>query len=410
MNGGERVNMEATTVSESGEVGVIEGPGRCPDEPQAAGPPWLDQVVPGPPPTNRGSSTPVDRSGAIKKAVLDFGLDYLKFTIFCSFDECQSLVDSHLLDRPGMFLPEGSSIESGWAPRASVGRWERLEDFGAGWIQIRSPKHYSEPYTVFEMKGEGCMFFQAHLGGFLRAVAGSGHRWNGKRVDPRWDGSPITPEMFDQGIRAGNFVSRCRLGSADRDWRNNDEGSTAYLGTRLRKSPKLVRVYDRRGFNRVENELHDEHANSLLRELVVADESRWSVISLGYLLATVDFREKGAATRIERAPRLPWWEHFVGEAEKVITLTKTPGKVSYKPLVIGLADEWVKRNRRALRRFDKALGSKWVWERVRAHSLAAGEINYSGEILSDSERAEVEALRVYQGSGLCGLDVEDLPF
>jgi hypothetical protein len=338
---------------------------------------------------------------------LDFGLDYLKFTIFCPFDDCQSLVDSHLLDRPGMFLPEGSSIESGWAPRASVGRWERLEDFGAGWIQIRSPKHYLEPYTVFEMKGEGCTFFQAHLGGFLRAVAASGYRWNGKRVDARWDGSSITPGMFDEAVRAGNFVSRC-LVLGDRDWRNNEEGSTAYLGNH--KSPKMVRLYDRRGFNRLENQLKDEHANSLLRELVVADESRWSVISLGYLLATVDFRDAAGATRIKRAPRLPWWEHFVGEAEKVLTLTKTPGKVSYKPLAIGLADEWVKRNRRKLRLVQSALGSKWVWERVRAYSLAAEEINYSGEIVSDVERAEVEALRVYQGSGLCGLDSVDLPF
>jgi hypothetical protein len=262
-------------------------------------------------------------------------------------------------------------------------------------------------YTVFEMKGEGCSFFQSHLSAFIRALAAWGRRWSGKRVDFRWDGSSITPAVFDSAVRAGSFVSRS-LTVADRKWYDSFEGSTAYLGDR--KKAKLVRVYDRRGFNRVELELGDDNAHSFMLELVAAADDRWPAVALNYLVSTVDFRDVGGASRVYRSKQLPWWAEFVGQAQKVKSLLRSADKITFKPLPIGLADEYLKRHRRSLRKFEKAFGMKWIAARVRAHSLSAGEISFDGEIVSDSERLEIEVLRSYAGSGLCGLDSEDLPF
>jgi hypothetical protein len=159
----------------------------------------------------------------------------------------------------------------------------------------------------------------------------------------------------------------------------------------------------------MELELSDEWAADLLRKFIAEPAETFPIHALGYLLATVDFRQVESVTRAHRAPRLGWWADFVGKAEKVKTLTKTGEKSDWKPLPIGAADEWCKRNRRTILRIQHALGPDYMLKRAAYWSRQRGELELMGDKLQlEQDRQAVESLRVYRHSGLCGT-ADDLP-
>jgi hypothetical protein len=117
----------------------------------------------------------------------------------------------------------------------------------------------------------------------------------------------------------------------------------------------------------------------------------------------VDYRDMSEGQRSNRSPRLPWWQDFVGQAEKIKTLTKTEEKVELSPLSIGAADAFVMRNRRMIVRLRQALGKKYLIERAVYWSRQKGEMEHgSYKLLESSDEAAVQALRIYADSGLCG--------
>jgi hypothetical protein len=179
-------------------------------------------------------------------------------TLFCCLEQLEGLVESCLLE-------PGGPLEPGWVSKGPVQRWERLEVFGDNLVQIKSPKSSAVNYCIVEMKGEGCSRYQQQLRQFVAAVEASGVRWRGKRLDVRWDHHRVSPRVVDEALRAGRFVSRC-LNVGDRDWRDNSQGETAYLGNR--KKLKHLRAYNMHGFNRLEVELAEEWAHDLLRKFV----------------------------------------------------------------------------------------------------------------------------------------------
>ena len=386
------------SVREVGEGGRAAGThlgGGRPSDPEL-------EVASSPPSTNRGCFGPVTLAGESGTGFISFGVDYLRLTVFESLEDVRNAVDRLLLDP--------AAAGDAWEEKGPAGRWGRLLELpGAdGYlVQLREPVKSQVTYTMVELKGEGCGYFQDYLQGFLRGLDAWASRWSCKRVDVKWDGHRITPAMMDEAVRAGSFVSRL-LSVADRDWRSNFLGETAYLGNRTK--PKHIRLYNARGFNRLELELEDDWAHALLSKLLVADLDDWSSVSVGFLLGTVDFRDVNGASRVKRAPRLQWWEEFVGQAEKVTHTGRGRDVPVLRPLPIGLADEWVKRNRKQLLKMFRALGPEWMEKWVRYWAAGAGEITLdSGEIVSDQLRQDVAQLALYRGSGLCGTVEEELP-
>jgi hypothetical protein len=381
------------------EVGVAVGLTGAPLAGPAALPPLL---VSTPPTTNRGCFGPPGGNSELETAIeqpLAFGVDYLRITVFGSFDEVAELVDRELVE-PG----ELSHVR--WSSVGPVDRWERLELLGHDLIQLKSPKSAIEPYVVVELKGEGCSACQDHLHRFMVAID-ERWRWNGKRVDTRWDHHWLSPRLVRPSCEGGQFVSRS-LCAGDWDWRENMQGETCYLGSR--RKPRHVRWYDKRGFNRMELELHDQWAADLLHKFIKHGAEGFGQHAVGYLLSTVDFREVGSVTRLKRSPRPEWWELFIGAAEKVKTLTKICEDTVSPATPIGLADDWAKRNRRMLLRAEFALGVEWIRKRARYWSRQRGELEYgSDKLLEADDQAAVDALRLYAESGLCGTS-NSLPF
>lgn len=87
-----------------------------------------------------------------------------------------------------------------------------------------------------------------------------------------------------------------------------DEGDKVTIGSR--SSEHYLRVYDRRGFTRVELELKGTMARAF-RDALLSDETVFKRTSVGILRQFVDFVDAGATTNISRAPLLPAWAAFM---------------------------------------------------------------------------------------------------
>jgi len=291
-----------------------------------------------------------------------------------------------------------------WIEKGPASRWSSILHHalgGGGVFILQYPVKSPVEYTVVEIRGYGCDALGAEgLGGFIEALESSGWRWHTKRIDLAWDGVPFTPLQFDEAVRAGQFVSRS-MSVADRGWRNNEEGSTAYLpDVEKRKGRnRLVRVYDRRGPVRCELELHDEDAQACVLALCGKSVDRWSKTSVGYLLRTVDFRDVASGAQVNRCARLPWWEAFVGDAEKVKILGLPEAMPDHSITSVGMSEAAIMRSARRLVSIADAFGWAYVRERLEHYGRAKQR---------DEDRAFTADLKRYAGSGLAGLD--EAPF
>jgi hypothetical protein len=241
-----------------------------------------------------------------------FHLDYLKLTIFETCGMVQHFVESALLERAG--LPFG-----GWIEKGPADRWAQIL-VGAGPVTVLSPKDSRTIYTIVELKGEGCERVGASaISAFLTYLHAGEIRWHGLRVDLAFDHVAFDPATVRSAIDAGNFNSRC-LSVADRDWNENAQGRTAYLGGRGQRKDRRLRVYDKRGYNRCEGELRGQWARTAVRALAVAPVEEWPRIAIGHLRGIADFVDRTADKRKDRCPLLAWWEAFVGGVERITNL------------------------------------------------------------------------------------------
>jgi len=139
-------------------------------------------------------------------------------------------------------------------------------------------------------------------------------RWDARRLDIAFDGVPFTPRDCYAAYLRGNV--RCAANRKSYDWRSNDEGDTLYLGSR--SSPRLVRIYDRRGFTRVEIESKGRWASALASILASRGAEDFENFAIGYLRQFLDFVDASKGGSISRAPLLPWWEMFVKDTDKLV--------------------------------------------------------------------------------------------
>ena len=395
--------INSTTSVESGPSAALsgvseaggEGPEAQPGPRPLLEPDW-DWVWEGTPLTNRGSPSATNLDSDSKTGV-SFHLDYLKGTIFTNPERGAELVMSYLLER-------GATADPAWEDLGPGDVWQNIRK-GPGPVYLLEPKPSiakGSSYVCFEVKGEGCEFYGSNLlQGFIASLNRSGERWHMVRLDPCWDGVGFGPDLLHETVKAGNLNSRT-FDSRSRDLWQNALGKTCYVG---KGKERMVRLYDRRGFNRLEFQVRKQWATALAGELAEAEVSRWSSISLGYLRRTVDFVDRSKSAQACRCPLLPWWSSFVGEVEKsgvAIGSHREPPKA----LPIGIADDYVLRHARKLQAIVKALGEDWLVQRVR---------HYGEPRLTQADLEFSRALEAFKYSGLAGTpteapDAEEVPF
>lgn len=307
------------------------------------------------PPTNRGCLEPLGEVREEEKGkekshknepqtdspqAVTFHVDYLKSTVWTEIENLTQIVTEQIEEILGfeaVFVKASFGGLDTWTDeRSGVQLFYHAsrQTSGATWCQV-------------QLKGESCQRWgDARLRNLLMGINAAGVRWRLSRVDAAWDHGQITPRWFYDQILAGNFVSRC-LDQADRDWRENALGQTAYLGLRKDHKERLLRVYNKYGYNRVELEMSGKWAEKMGEMMADTRVGEWPGKFLEVLTGAVDLVDRSKSSRISRAPRLQEWHVFVGDAQRMVTCSVETAMPPMR-LEVGKAEGFLQRNWRQI--------------------------------------------------------------
>ena len=172
-------------------------------------------------------------------------------------------------------------------------------------------------YFHFEIPGQACDvlppdYFLA-LGEYLEGNFPD--QYNFTRFDFAFDHVPFTPLQTEQAIIENKIRSlgkRESLQLHESPYEKREDGiegtHTVEFGSR--KSERMIRVYDKRGFTRLEFQVKDKRAQLITKSVFKRqDKGEWFYIMLAHLLDYIEFKTD-------------WWAAFVeGTARAGETVT-----------------------------------------------------------------------------------------
>ena len=144
-----------------------------------------------------------------------------------------------------------------------------------------------------------------------------------KRIDLAFDYVPFTPEEWLTSISGSNVVTlakrdKIRITNSPFALRENGEQGcmTVYLGTN--ESDRMIRVYNQRGYTRLEIQMRDERAHLVALDVLLSSPTKWHEKALSHLVQFVNFKEN-----------IPdWWFTFINSeksAELIISSSRVVG-------------------------------------------------------------------------------------
>jgi len=188
--------------------------------------------------------------------------------------------------------------------------WAAMHTYAGGDITIMEGKGF----CCWQVKSRACEVCQENIPEWLGQAVEHGGA-TATRIDTCWSPVKWDPSEFLEHLRGPELVSSQRKHGAG--WMDNDDGRTASLPpySHRKGAPRFLRLYDARGYNRLEHQINKPDADSCLREFVGAEPDRWNEIALTYLLRTVDFRT-GTQKIVTQRARSLWWGEFLGDLKK----------------------------------------------------------------------------------------------
>lgn len=220
--------------------------------------------------------------------------------------------------RGGLDQPEADVLdlvneltEGGYGETLPFGRfmYGRQHRFVGGLTVFVEPRADNMPPVMVECPGTACEYLGLEK---LRTLFCNARL---SRVDVAFDHGLFTPGDVADWVRAGNVRTRAKRVRFDVKLKGPpSEGDKLTVGSRA--SEQYVRVYDRRGFTRMELELKGEMARAY-RDVLLADDETFVRTTFGVLRQFVDFVDASASSNISRAPLLTVWEAFTGRLERV---------------------------------------------------------------------------------------------
>lgn len=336
------------------------------------------------PPTDRG---------------VKFTIHGASITVFAPIEEVADQVASE-------FFPDFCILtDRGLERFEDFGRVRFYENFyrGPNGINLKTGFGFGPNHVSIELKGES---FEVHgVTPFARLIAAfqeRGYRWYLTRVDTAWDGHNLTPQLMRDEFLAGNFRSctRRKSGHYHEDY-DDGGGETFEFGKR---ETTIMRVYNKRGYNRLELQNAEKRAKYLGLLLVNTPLDRWAEVSMGNLRDFLDLVDASSDSCVTRRKLLPCWAEFIGQCERVkVRLSDTFKTLSDCAIAV------VERMKRQHRRLGRQMAQ------VRAVLGAEGFKTYLDEAEKDFEprhRVKLAELQTVVGSyaEMIGEKIEDLLF
>ncbi len=201
--------------------------------------------------------------------------------------------------------------EGGYGETLPYGRfmYRKQHRFVGGLTVFVEPRVDNMPPVLVECPGSACEFLGLEK---LRTLFCNAQL---TRVDVAFDHRMFSPSDVAEWVRAGNVRTRAKSVRFDVKLMGPaSEGDKLTIGSRA--SEQYLRVYDRRGFTRMELELKGGMARSF-RDVLLSEDEVFRQTSVGVLRQFVDFVDASSSSNISRAKLLPVWEAFTERLERV---------------------------------------------------------------------------------------------
>jgi len=207
------------------------------------------------------------------------------------------------------------------------------------WMSLLGFKMYDAPYREgpeyfhFEIPGQACelidwKIFQG-LDDVLRNNYPDGYRYT--RLDFAFDNLPFTPLDVEEAITNEKVRSLAKretmtVYKTPFEKKENGEIGTHTVNFSSRMSERMIRVYNRRGFTRLELEMKSRRSDLVAKEILGAsDVSEWLPIAISHLRDYVDFEAV-------------WWQEFVNGVGRAKAIVSTPREITLERM-----DAWLDR-------------------------------------------------------------------
>lgn len=153
------------------------------------------------------------------------------------------------------------------------------------------------------------------------------HGANFTRTDVKLDdfSKKLPLERVQDAVRAGNLAGFRAYRILESGKAGRSGGKTIELGRRGKHGTgKFLRIYDKsaesKGLtdsHRIEYEFSGERSQQVIETLAEAPIEFWGQLMAGWINGNVAFVDRTKSTRLDRCPKLDWWEEFTTEFDKI---------------------------------------------------------------------------------------------
>ena len=239
---------------------------------------------------------------------ITFRIHWLSYTIHAPFEEAFVLYDNLFKDTFGALIPLGNGGRG----------FKEIQTGLAGFKIYLHPSSGDNEYFHFEIPGEACdsLRWEYYFALINYLESNFPGKYFFKRIDLAFDDVPFTPKDIEEAIIAENVRSLAKRESLEifnSPYKQNDNGDhgcyTVNFGSR--SSERMVRVYNKRGFTRVELQTKDARAHAIGMQLLnIQDVNCWFPVMISHLL---DFLYVDT----------DWWKEFVsGNGRAYLTVSE----------------------------------------------------------------------------------------
>lgn len=186
----------------------------------------------------------------------------------------------------------------------------------------------NEEHFHYEIPGSACdcidWSYLVALGDLLEGNFQD--KYSFTRFDFAFDNVPFTPKQVREAIEDKQFRSLAKLESLEIhespfQKRDNGELGTYTVEFGSNQSERMITVYNKRGFTRLEFQTKDRRAQLVAKQICTSTkQSVWYYIVLSHLLDYIDFKTD-------------WWQAFVDGIERANATVTTVKELSMSKMV-----------------------------------------------------------------------------
>ena len=154
-----------------------------------------------------------------------------------------------------------------------------------------------ETYVSMSIPGSACDVLNPYfLFEFMKHIDEK-YRVNVTRLDIAFDHAPFSPKEFSEALDADKvrtYAKRESITNISSPYQPQEDGEiigcdTVQVGAR--QSERILRVYNKRGFTRVELEAKKKRADGIAKEVMLKDPIYWGELFMGHLRDFIDLVE-----------------------------------------------------------------------------------------------------------------------